>query len=63
MSLAWHHRSSVFFQQPFGVVGGGVIGQMYNGTVLPLGFAFGVFGLAALLIVAWTEHGKLFQRN
>ena len=51
------------FSTTVGVIGGGVIGQMYHGTVLPLGFAFGVFGTAALLIVAWTEHGKLFQRN
>ncbi|MEN9894729.1 MAG: hypothetical protein RIR97_581 [Pseudomonadota bacterium] len=51
------------FSTTVGVVTGGLIGQSYHGTVLPLGFAFGVFGLAALLIVFWTERGKLFQRS
>lgn len=51
------------FSTTVGVVAGGAIGYSYNGTVLPLGFAFGVFGLAALLVVFWTERGKLFQRN
>jgi DHA1 family bicyclomycin/chloramphenicol resistance-like MFS transporter len=43
-----------------GVVAGGLVGQSYNGTVLPLALAFGLSGLGAVLIVLWTEKGRLF---
>lgn len=40
---------------------GGVVGQAYNGTVLPLAFAFGFGGLFAMLAVLWTERGRMFR--
>ena len=45
-----------------GVVVGGLVGQAYNGTVLPLALAFGLSGLGAILVVLWTENFKLFNR-
>ena len=44
-----------------GTILGGVVGQAYNGTVLPLSFAFGFGGLFALLAILWTERGRLFR--
>ncbi|WP_440959055.1 multidrug effflux MFS transporter [Oceanicaulis sp. LC35] len=43
-----------------GAVLGSVIGQGYNGTVLPITVGFTVLGAIAFLIVLWTEKGKLF---
>ncbi|MDB5522868.1 MAG: Bcr/CflA family efflux transporter [Rhizobium sp.] len=43
-----------------GTILGGVVGQAYNGTVLPLAFAFGFGGLFAILAVLWTERGRMF---
>jgi DHA1 family bicyclomycin/chloramphenicol resistance-like MFS transporter len=39
---------------------GGVIGQFYNGATTPIIIGFVTLGAAALLIVLWTERGKLF---
>ncbi|WP_022700242.1 multidrug effflux MFS transporter [Oceanicaulis alexandrii] len=43
-----------------GAVLGSLIGQGYNGTVLPITMGFTVLGALALLTVLWTEKGKLF---
>lgn len=44
-----------------GTIGGALIGQAFDGTIVPL--AAGFFGLSAvtLLIVLWTERGRLLQ--
>lgn len=44
-----------------GTIGGALIGQAFDGTVVPLSAGF--FGLSAvtLLIVLWTERGRLLQ--
>jgi len=34
------------------------IGQAYDGTVLPLVGGFALLGLAALLVMHWTERGR-----
>ena len=39
----------------------GMVGQAYDGTVVPLAFAFGVGGLAASAVVIWTEQGRVFR--
>ena len=39
------------------VAGGSLIGQAYNGTVLPLVAGFGILSLAALAAMRWTEAG------
>lgn len=41
---------------------GMVIGLAYDGTALPLALAFLACGLSALVLVLWSEHGRLFRR-
>ncbi len=41
---------------------GALIGQLYDGTTLPLAYAFLVSGLVGLVLVFWAERGKLFTR-
>jgi DHA1 family bicyclomycin/chloramphenicol resistance-like MFS transporter len=43
-----------------GAVIGSLIGQTYNGTVVPLVAGFVVMGAGALGLVIWTERGRLF---
>lgn len=43
-----------------GAVLGGLVGQAFDGTVLPISTAFFSFGLGAVLIVLVTERGRLF---
>ncbi len=44
-----------------GALFGFFIGQLYNGTTVPLTLGYTGFGLAGLLVVLATEKGKLFQ--
>ena len=39
----------------------GIVGQAYDGTVVPLAAAFGLGGLAASAAVFWTERGRVFR--
>ncbi|MFT4025356.1 MAG: multidrug effflux MFS transporter [Novosphingobium sp.] len=41
---------------------GALIGQAYDGTARPLAAALLAAGIAALLLVLYSEHGKLFRR-
>lgn len=41
----------------------GIVGQAYNGTVVPLAFAFGFGGFMASLAVLWTERGRVFRNT
>ena len=43
-----------------GAILGSVIGQAFNGTVVPLLAGFVVMGAGALATIAWTERGQLF---
>jgi DHA1 family bicyclomycin/chloramphenicol resistance-like MFS transporter len=47
----------------FGAIIGGSIGQMYDGTTLPLSLGFLVCGSIALTCVFVTEKGKLFNED
>ncbi len=40
---------------------GGVIGQFYDGTTMPIIIGFAWLGVGAFIIVLWTEKGRLFQ--
>ena len=40
---------------------GGVIARFYDGTVLPIVCGFFFLGVAALILVFWTEKGALFR--
>lgn len=44
-----------------GTILGGVVGQAYDGTIIPLTVAFGFGGLFAMLAVFWTERGRMFR--
>lgn len=41
---------------------GSIVGRAFDGTTLPLTLGMLIFGFAALLIVTFAEHGKLFTR-
>ncbi len=41
---------------------GAVIGQQFNGSVLPMAAGFMLCGLMCLLLILWSENGKLFTR-
>jgi DHA1 family bicyclomycin/chloramphenicol resistance-like MFS transporter len=41
-----------------GVIAGGIIGQQFNGTVIPLLVGYFTLGLIAIVIVGITERGK-----
>lgn len=41
---------------------GAVIGQHYDGSTLPLAYAFLVCAVIGLMLVLWAERGKLFTR-
>ncbi len=41
---------------------GALIGQQYDGTTLPLAYAFLISGVVGLVLVFWAERGRLFTR-
>ena len=41
---------------------GAVIGQQYDGSTLPLAYAFLISAVVGLALVFWAERGKLFTR-
>lgn len=41
---------------------GALIGQQYDGSTLPLAYAFLISGVVGLAMVYWAERGKLFTR-
>ncbi len=45
-----------------GALFGAAVGQAFDGTLVPLAFAFALFGWLAVAIILWTERGKLFVR-
>ncbi len=40
---------------------GGIIGQLYDGTTMPIIIGFTCLGLGAFAIILWTEKGRLFE--
>ncbi|NCP11025.1 MAG: multidrug effflux MFS transporter [Sphingomonadales bacterium] len=42
---------------------GAVIGQMFDGSVVPMATGFLITGLVALVLVAWSENWQLFKRR
>lgn len=50
-----------FITVTVGAVIGGLIGQSFNGSTVPLYLGFVVLGLVALALVAATERGRLFR--
>jgi DHA1 family bicyclomycin/chloramphenicol resistance-like MFS transporter len=50
-----------FYTTLLGALLGGIVGQSFDGTVLPLGIGYVVFSTLSVLTVLWTEKGRLFQ--
>ena len=44
-----------------GALLGLIVGQAFDGTVIPLGVGFLLLGVVGLLVVLWTERGRLFR--
>jgi DHA1 family bicyclomycin/chloramphenicol resistance-like MFS transporter len=51
-----------FAKTLLGASAGALIGQLYDGTTLPLAHAFLACAAVGLLLVLWAERGKLFTR-
>ncbi|BCP54417.1 Bcr/CflA family drug resistance efflux transporter [Kaistia sp. 32K] len=49
-----------FYTTILGTIIGMGIGQAFNGTVLPLSLGFLATGVLSLVVVIWTERGRLF---
>jgi MFS transporter, DHA1 family, multidrug resistance protein len=49
-----------FYTTLVGAIGGLLVGQAFDGTVIPLACGYLGFSLACLLVVLWTEQGRLF---
>jgi DHA1 family bicyclomycin/chloramphenicol resistance-like MFS transporter len=52
----------VFLRLVLGSTLGALIGQAYDGTARPLGWALLIAGICAMLLVLFSERGKLFRR-
>jgi DHA1 family bicyclomycin/chloramphenicol resistance-like MFS transporter len=54
-------------QGTIGTIGGAllglVVGQSFDGTLVPMVGAFALFGALGLLILVWTERGRLFGQG
>lgn len=51
-----------FVRMVVGAVLGSLVGQAYDGTARPILAAMAVFGLTALVLVFYSERGRLFRR-
>jgi len=51
-----------FMRISMGAILGAMIGRFYDGTARPLAVALLVAGSSALLLVLFSEHGRLFRR-
>ena len=52
----------MFLRMVTGAVLGGAIGQAFDGTARPIAISLLVCGILALVMVLWSEKGKLFRR-
>jgi DHA1 family bicyclomycin/chloramphenicol resistance-like MFS transporter len=50
-----------FYTTLVGAVLGLLVGQAFDGTVMPLTVGYAVLGAAAALVVLWTENWRLFR--
>ena len=52
-----------FLRLVIGSALGAFIGQLYDGSAVPLAAALMMAGILALLLVLFSERGRLFQRR
>lgn len=45
-----------------GAIFGYIMGHLYDGTTVALGFAFAVYGLGALACIIYAERGRMFRQ-
>nr|WP_281024536.1 multidrug effflux MFS transporter [Methylobacterium segetis] len=50
-----------FYTTILGAFCGYLIGRAFDGSTLPIGIGYAGLGTLALIVVAWTEHGRLFR--
>ena len=50
-----------FYTTLMGALLGLAIGQAFDGTVLPLGLGYLALSILVVLVVFWTEKGRLFR--
>lgn len=50
-----------FFSTLLGALCGALIGQAFDGTTLPVSIGYAVLGGLSLIVVLWTERGRLFR--
>ncbi|WP_375462648.1 multidrug effflux MFS transporter [uncultured Methylobacterium sp.] len=50
-----------FYTTILGALCGFLIGQSFDGTTLPIAVGYAGLGALALVVVAWTERGRLFR--
>jgi DHA1 family bicyclomycin/chloramphenicol resistance-like MFS transporter len=50
-----------FYTTLIGALLGLLVGQAFDGTVLPLGIGYVCFSVLTVLVVLWTEKGRLFR--
>ncbi|MBN9063481.1 MAG: MFS transporter [Rhizobiales bacterium 65-9] len=50
-----------FYTTLVGAVLGLVVGQAFDGTVIPIAVGYFLFGFASILLMLWTEEGRLFR--
>jgi MFS transporter, DHA1 family, multidrug resistance protein len=44
-----------------GSILGAMIGLQFDGTPVPMIAGFAAAGLVSIIVILWTEHGKLFR--
>lgn len=49
-----------FYTTLVGAAGGYVVGQAFDGTIIPLSAGYLVFGLLCLAVIGWTERFRFF---
>jgi DHA1 family bicyclomycin/chloramphenicol resistance-like MFS transporter len=50
-----------FYTTLIGALLGGIVGQAFDGTVLPLAVGYLSFSILTVLVVLWTENWRLFR--
>ncbi|HEX8416766.1 MAG TPA: multidrug effflux MFS transporter [Methylobacterium sp.] len=50
-----------FYTTVLGALCGFLVGHAFDGTVIPIGLGYAGLGGSALLVVVWTERGRLFR--
>jgi DHA1 family bicyclomycin/chloramphenicol resistance-like MFS transporter len=50
-----------FYTTVIGALLGLLVGQAFNGTVIPLGIGYLTLSCTTVLVILWTERGRMFR--